>query len=116
MKGAPSGAVILSWLSCNLKDADLLERNDLLVCGKSKQQGDTDDMNRESGVSNRECRLGRWSERKITGLGQSDTCGGAARLVDSLHPAMHLWSQGDLAQFSTVLDAQALRKSEVIVS
>ena len=64
MKGAPSGAVILSWLSCNLKDADLLERNDLLVCGKSKQQGDTDDMNRESGVSNRECRLGRWSERR----------------------------------------------------
>ena len=116
MKGAPSGAVILYALSCNLKDADLLGRNDLLVRGKSKHKRNTDATDRESGVSNSEYRLKRWSERKFTGRGQSHTSGGAAPLIDSLHLIMRLWMKGDLAQINTVLDARGLWKSGVFAS
>ena len=117
LKGAPSGTVILYALSCNLKDADLLGRHDLLVRGKAQQASETGDDDDASGASDSEFRLKRWNQRKIAGLGQSGgATGGAPALIDSLHAVMRLWRKGDLARVNEFLDAQGLRKSEVFAS
>ncbi|MDE0626642.1 MAG: hypothetical protein OXH99_09610, partial [Bryobacterales bacterium] len=114
MKGAPAGAVILYALSCNLKDADLVGRHDLLVRGKSKQTSGTDED--DSGGSDSKFRLKRWNQRKITVPGQLGLTGRAPSLIDSLHAVMRLWRKGDLAPVDEFLDAQGLRKSEVFAS
>ena len=116
MKKSPAGAVILYALSCNLKDADLLGRNDLLVQGKSSAATDTDDDDDASGGSDSEFRLKRWNQRKVAGLGRASATGGTPALIDSLHGVMRLWRKGDLGQVNEFLDARGLRKSEVFAS
>ena len=115
MKKAPAGAVILYALSCNLKDADLLGRHDLLVRGKSSAATETDDDD-GSGASDSEFRLKRWNQRKVAGLGRAGATGGTPALIDSLHGVMRLWRKGDLGRVNEFLDARGLRKSEVFAS
>ena len=116
MKKAPAGAVILYALSCNLKDADLLGRHDLLVRGKSSAATDTDDDDDSSGASDSEFRLKRWNQRKVAGLGRAGATGGTPALIDSLHGVMRLWRKGDLGQVNEFLDARGLRNSRVFAS
>ena len=116
MKKAPAGAVILYALSCNLKDADLLGRHDLLVRGKSSGATDTDDDDDASGASDSEFRLKRWNQRKVAGLGRAGATGATPALIDSLHRVMRLWRKGDLGGVNEFLDARGLRKSEVFAS
>ena len=116
MKKAPAGAVILYALSCNLKDADLLGRHDLLVRGKSSGATDTDDDDDSSGASDSEFRLKRWNQRKVAGLERAGATGGTPALIDSLHGVMRLWRKGDLGRVNEFLDARGLRKSEVFAS
>lgn len=116
MEKAPTGAVILYALSCNLKDADLLGRHDLLVRGKSSGTTDKDDGDDASGASDSEFRLKRWNQRKVPGLGRAEATGGAPALIDSLHGVMRLWKKGDLGRVNEFLDARGLRKSEVFAS
>ena len=116
MKKAPAGAVILYALSCNLKDADLLGRHDLLVRGKSGGGTDTDDDDDASGASDSEFRLKRWNQRKVAGLGRAGATAGTPALIDSLHGVMRLWRKGDLGGVNEFLDARGLRKSEVFAS
>ena len=116
LEGAASGAVILYALSCNLKDADLLGRHNLLVRGKAKQAGESDDDDDASGASDSEFRLKRWNQRKMAGLGQPGATGRAPALIDSLHAVMRLWRKGDLGQVDGFLDARGLQKSEMFAS
>ena len=113
MEGAPAGAVILYALSCNLKDADLLGRHDLLARGKAGGSTGGDDG---SGSSDGEFRLKRWNRRKSAVSGRSGASGGAPALIDSLHGVMRLWRKGDVGQVNEFLDAQGLRKSETFAS
>ncbi len=114
MTKAPAGAVILYALSCNLRDADLLGRHDLLVRGKPGAAGD--DGDEASAGSDSEFRLKRWNQRKVAGLGRSAATGGTPALIDSLHGVMRLWKKGDLGGVNAFLDARGLRKSEVFAS
>ncbi len=116
MKKAPAGAVILYAMSCNLKDADLLGRHNLLVRGKSSAATDTGNDDDASSASESEFRLKPWNQRKVADLGRIGATGRTPALIDSLHGVMRLWREGDLGRVNEFLDARGLQKSEVFAS
>lgn len=91
---APAGACILYALSCNIADADLAGRLDLLVRGGRKSATSDADENAESG-SGSEVRLKRWNRRRSRDLGQPASDGSPPALIDCLHKLMHLWKTGE---------------------
>ena len=83
---APAGACILYALSCNLADAELAGRHDLLVRGRRTATTDPDDEDADTGtVSGSDVRLKTWKQRRSRNLGRTASDGTGPPLVDCLH-------------------------------
>ena len=112
MDRAPVGGCILYALSCNLSDADLINRFGLLSrSGRTSfpDEGEDDDEAEEiGGNSGVEVRLKVWNRRKSRSLGIESSDGRPVPLIDQAHKLMHLWKAGDPMQVNEYLDARGL--------
>nr|MDO8114105.1 DUF1156 domain-containing protein [Candidatus Sigynarchaeota archaeon] len=113
----PIGACILYAISCNLSDAALIDRFDILE--KAGDKGDADEDDDEAAEEDPEAvpektkstvKLVAWNNRKQKNLG-SDIEGRPAPIIDKIHKIMQLWKQGDLAQVNAYVDQHGLRKN-----
>ena len=122
MNDAPAGACILYALSCNLTEADLADRHEVLMRtggvdadgDGQPDEGDADaegDIQRGSGSS---FKLRPWKKRRRSGLGVTPS-GDTGRIphIDMTHHLMHLWMGGDVHKVNDYIDEQGLRRSEV---
>ena len=115
LDSAPAGACILYALSCNLSDADLAGRHDLL--GRGRSTADTDDGDSDTGaVSGSDVRLKTWKQRQTRNLGSLASDGTHPPLIDCLHKVMHLWKTGEQARVDGYLDDRGLWKNETFAS
>ena len=135
---APAGACILYALSCNVPDADLTGRLDLLARGGRAAADDGADADeaddapgdaghppaaaasaddaagaRGGGASGGEVRLKPWRLRRARGLGEPAADGTPPPLVDCLHKLMQLWKTGELRRVDAYLEARGLRRHEL---
>ena len=114
MAAAPAGACILYALSCNLSDADLAGRFDLLVRGGKGDVGEVEDEGVEQpATSGSETRLKPWHRRTAKGLGEANADGSAPALIDCVHRLMHLWKTGEQARVDAYLEAQGLWRNDL---
>ena len=114
LRPAPAGACILYALSCNLSDADLAGRYDLLARGRNTAAAD--DQDAEVATSSSDVRLKAWQQRRSRSLGQPAPDGTGAPLIDCIHRVMHLWKAGDETKVNDYLDERGLWKNEVFAS
>ena len=112
LEPAPAGACILYALSCNIADADLAGRLDLLVRGGRKSASGDAEENAESG-SGSEVRLKRWNRRRGRDLGEPSSDGSPPALIDCLHKLMHLWKTGEQAYVDRYLEQRGLWRHEL---
>ena len=115
---APAGACILYALSCNLSDADLSGRLDLLVKGggaATKDDGEDgeDDEDASGQASGSEARLKPWNRRRAKGLGEPAADGGPPPLIDCLHRLMRLWKTGEQSRVDAYLESRGLWRHEL---
>ena len=114
---APAGACILYALSCNVSDADLSGRQDLLVRGNqtsaNDSEGDSEDAKTLSGS---DVRLKTWKHRRARDLGQPDSSGTAPALIDCVHKLMQLWKTGEQAQVDSYLEERGLWKHDLFAA
>lgn len=82
---APAGACILYALSCNLSDADLVGRLDLLVRGRHAAPEYDDEGEVDNATSGGEARLKPWSQRRSRDLGEPG-CRRRCPAADRLRP------------------------------
>ena len=114
---APAGACILYALSCNLSDADLAGRLDLLTRGT--RAGPVEAPEGEGGAaegsdaSGSEARLKPWSRRRARDLGEPPAEGGAPPLIDRVHKLMQLWKTGEQSQVDAYLESHGLWRHEL---
>ena len=114
---APAGACILYALSCNLSDAELAGRHDLLARGRSAAATDLDaDAGDAGSGSASDVRLKRWKARHHRDLGRPSSDGSAPPLIDCVHNVMHLWRTGEEARVNAYLDERGLRRNELFAS
>ena len=114
---APAGACILYALSCNLSDADLSGRRDLVARGKHGYGGGQDGRNTDAPkISGSEARLKWWNERRASDLGRATADGGAPPLIDCVHKVMQLWKTGEQARVDAYLEERGLWKHELFAS
>ena len=111
---APAGACILYALSCNLSDADLAGRYDLLARGSNTAEVDDQDV--ETQMSGSDVRLKAWKQRRSRSLGQPAPDGTGPPLIDCIHRVMHLWKAGDGTRVNDYLDERGLWKNEIFAS
>ena len=104
---AQAGACILYALSCNLSDAAVAGRLDLLVRGGRAAQAGAGDED-ESAASGSEARLKPWHRRRARDLGEPAPDGAAPPLIDRVHKLMQLWKTGELSRVDGYLDARGL--------
>ena len=117
MGAAPAGACILYALSCNLSDADLSGRHDLLVRGKQGSANDPeDDSGDASPLSGSDARLKTWQQRRTRDLGQPDSSGTAPSLIDCVHKLMQLWKTGEQARVDSYLEERGLWKHDLFAA
>jgi len=112
---APAGACILYALSCNLSDADLAGRHDLLSRGRSMAETDGEDAD-VGAVSGSDVRLKTWKQRQTRNLGSPASDGTNPPLIDCLHNVMRLWKTGEQASVDGYLDDRSLWKNETFAS
>ena len=112
---APSGACILYALSCNVSDADLAGRLDVLARAGRRQSGDEDggapDETASKGGS--EVRLKRWNQRRSRDLGEPGADGTPPALIDCLHRFMRLWKAGEQGPVNRYLERRGLWHQEL---
>ena len=117
MAAAPAGACILYALSCNLSDADLAGRLDLLARGNKADTASAEDEDEQieatPTTSASETRLKPWQRRTAKGLGEATTDGSPPPLIDCLHRLMHLWKTGEQSRVDTYLEAQGLWRNDL---
>ena len=114
---APAGACILYALSCNLSDADLAGRHDLLARGGRSDPTDPDDDTGDGPrLSGSDARLKTWRQRRKDDLGRPDSSGGAPALIDCIHKVMQLWRTGEQARVNTYLDERGLWKHDLFAA
>ena len=107
---AQAGACILYALSCNLSDAAVSGRLDLLVRGAgAAQAGDEEEI----AVSGSQARLKPWHRRRARDLGEPAADGAAPPLIDRVHKLMQLWKTGELSRVNGYLDARGLWRHEL---
>ncbi len=105
-------------LSCNLSDADLAGRLDLLIRGgRAAPTDDTDaeaDIGAEAdGASGGEVRLKPWDRRRARTPGEPAPDGGPPPLVDCVHKLMQLWRTGEQSRVDAWLEARGLWQHEL---
>ena len=109
---APAGACILYALSCNLSDADLAGRLDLLVRGRlATPEGD--DEVEEGTTSGGEARLKPWYQRRSRDLGELGAAGDPPPLIDCVHKLMQLWKTGEQSRVDAYLEGRGLWHHEL---
>ncbi len=115
MESAPIGPCILYAVSCNLKDADLISRYDLLArTGGQAAIAEDDEETSEDGAAEPEegtsstVRLKQWNQRKSASLGYNVPGAPPPPLIDQLHRLMHLWCAGDVTRVDEYLDVRGL--------
>ena len=143
LAAAPAGACILYALSCNLSDADLAGRFDLLARGGRTDGADGDaereaDAGRagdeagaaarnggdangggvaETGAAGRavggEVCLKPWRRRRARDLGEPVADGGPPPLIDCLHRLMQLWRTGEQRRVDAYLETRGLWRHEL---
>ena len=117
MEAAPAGACILYALSCNLSDANLSGRDDLLVRGKQASANDPEDDSEDaSPLSGSDARLKTWKQRRTRDLGQPDSSGTAPSLIDCVHKLMQLWKTGEQARVDSYLEERGLWKHDLFAA
>ena len=104
---APAGACILYALSCNVSDAELAGRLDLLAGGRSVSADDDAD------ASGSDVRLKTWSQRRARDLGEPSPDGGPPPLIDCVHKLMQLWKFGEQSRVDAYLEARGLWRHEI---
>ena len=110
---APAGACILYALSCNLSDADLTGRLDLLARGGRGGSAEDEDEDDGGEISGSEARLKAWSRRRARDLGEWSADGGPAPLIDRVHKLMHLWKTGEQSRVDGYLESQGLWRHDL---
>ena len=112
---APAGACILYALSCNLSDADLAGRLDLLARGKGAAPTDDEDADEDTNAqaSGSEARLKPWSRRRAKDLGEPAADGSPPPLIDCLHRLMRLWKTGEQSRVDAYLENRGLWRHEL---
>ena len=115
LAAAPAGACILYALSCNLSDADLAGRLDLLARGKGAAPADDEDADEDTDAqaSGSEARLKPWSRRRAKGLGEPAADGNPPPLIDCLHRLMRLWKTGEQSRVDAYLENRGLWRHEL---
>ena len=115
MESAPIGPCILYAVSCNLKDADLISRYDLLARtgGQTAVEEDDREASEDSEVEPEEgtsstVRLKPWNQRKSASLGYNAPGAPPPPLIDQVHRLMHLWRGGDVTRVDEYLDVRGL--------
>ena len=116
MGEAPVGGCILYALSCNLSDAALVHRYDLLSqAGRGRadepeeDEAAEDEEQTEGGGS--KVKLKAWSRRRGRNLGLEAPGGRPPPLIDQVHRLMHLWRAGDQVKVDEYLDDRGLLRS-----
>ncbi|MXW55613.1 MAG: DUF1156 domain-containing protein [Gemmatimonadales bacterium] len=116
-EAAPAGACILYALSCNLSDADLASRHDLLARGGRSSAATSDEESSEGApTSGSAVRLKGWNQRGGTRLGQPMPDGAPPPLIDCVHRVMQLWKTGEQARVNNYLSDRGLWKHELFAS
>ena len=117
LRAAPAGACILYAISCNLSDADLAGRLDLLVRGgrAAATADDEDPAEQEGGASGSEARLKPWNRRRARDLGEPPADGSPPPLIDCVHKLMQLWKVGQQSRVDAYLEARGLWRHELFV-
>ena len=116
---APAGACILYALSCNLSDADLAGRLDLLARGtraataEAPEAPEGEDGAEGRDASGSEARLKPWNRRRARDLGEPPADGGAPPLIDRVHKLMQLWKTGEQSRVDAYLESQGLWRHEL---
>ena len=116
---APAGACILYALSCNVSDADLAGRLDLLARGKAAEpladdeEGDGEDDEPATTGSGSKTRLKPWHRRTAKALGEPTNDGNPPPLIDCLHRTMRLWKTGEQSRVDGYLEAQGLWRNDL---
>ena len=116
---APAGACILYALSCNVSDADLAGRLDLLARGKDAEpatdaeDGDGEDDAPATTGSGSRTRLKPWYRRTAKDLGEPTNDGNPPPLIDCVHRVMHLWKTGEQSRVDGYLEAQGLWRNDL---
>ena len=109
---APAGACILYALSCNLSDADLAGRLDLLIRGARPTSADEEAESTEA-VSGSAARLKPWHQRRARDLGESGADGSPPPLIDCIHKVLQLWKTGEQSRVDGYLEARGLWRHEL---
>ncbi len=120
MESAPIGPCILYAVSCNLKDADLISRYDLLartggqatIVEDDEEASENDEAEPEEGTSST-VRLKQWNQRKSVSLGYNAPGTPPPPLIDQLHRLMHLWRAGDVTRVDEYLDVRGLGHNQL---
>ena len=107
---APAGACILYALSCNVSDADLAGRLDLLASRGSASSGEGVEDDTASG---RDVRLKTWSLRRARDLGEPSADGRPPPLIDCVHKVMQHWRSGEQSRVDAYLEARGLWRHEI---
>ena len=110
---APAGACILYALSCNVSDADLAGRLDLLTGRGRSAAPDDDNGDEDDGRRGSDVRLKAWSRRRARDLGEPAPDGRPPSLIDCLHKLMQLWKSGEQSRVDAYLEARGLWRHEV---
>ena len=116
---APAGACILYALSCNVSDADLAGRLDLLARGKAAEpladdeEGDGEDDEPATTGSGSKTRLKPWHRRTAKALGEPANDGNPPPLIDCVHRTMRLWKTGEQSRVDGYLEAQGLWRNDL---
>ena len=123
MENAPIGLCILYAVSCNLSDAALITKYDLLARtgGQVEEEDDAEEEAADAELAeaasisevpegtSSTVKLKQWYQRKYAGLEAQGLFGGPpAPLIDQLHRLMHLWRAGDVIKVDEYLDIRGL--------
>ena len=122
MEDAPVGACILYALSCDVSDAELTDRCEILARtgGKSAEPdneeesdpGDDDDgqeAEASSGTGS-SVRLRRWDQRRRKSLGLEGYGGRPVPMIDRVHRVMQLWNEGDITKVNAFFDQAGIAR------
>lgn len=115
MEEAPVGGCILYALSCNLSDADLVDKYDLLAWsgkGRAADEEEEEDLG-DAGESGggAKVKLKVWNRRRGRNLGIEAPGGRPVPLIDQVHKLMHLWRAGDQVKVDDYLDTRGLQRN-----